>query len=242
MTRIWRLLWAATAGAAVLAACTVTSEQELAFDLRIVDKELVDPGDLSVKQGDKVTINWTSDAPASVHLHGYDIEIEVSPDEPGRMAFAADATGGFDITLHALTGAGGEQDNHGHSEHSGDACSEPLPEGVSPVLSVGIHPSADPMSFDVSVQVQDPPPGPLHWHLYINGGLKAMASHPTARLDLNDPGDYQVMVVLSSDATHCEYDVSATTTLTAGGHGSDMETDHGGDRSEVTLTRLIVNP
>ena len=253
MKASWKLLSVTVAAmAAALAACAPASDPEdRTFDLRIVDGALAEPGNLSVKQGDNVTIDWTSDAPALVHLHGYDIEVQVTPERPGRMAFDAHATGGFDITLHPLSGAD-DGGGHGHGDHAdqpGDACSEPLPKGVSPTLSVEARPSVDPMSFDVSVEIEDPPPGPLHWHLYVDGGLRTMTSQPTARLDLDGPGMYEVRAVLSSDATHCEYDVSATTMVTAGGQGMDMSAGHGGGETgggggdeEVTLTRLIVNP
>ncbi len=242
MTRITKLLWAAGVGVVALAACAPASEPEdRSFDLRIVDGALADSVDLRVNQGDNVSINWTSDAPASLHLHGYDVEIDLSPDQPGEMAFAAEATGGFDITMHARTNVeDGVGSHEPHTHESTETCSEPVPERVSPVLRVETHPSADPMSFDVTVEVEDPPQGSLHWHLYVDGALKTMTAHATTRLDLLDPGTYQVQAVLSSDATHCEYDISDTTTVTAGhadAHSSDVSA-----HDEVVLTRFIVNP
>lgn len=55
---------------------------------------------IKVNQGDEVTIRWTSDKPATVHLHGYDIEKTITPTAPVTMRFSARATGRFPIELH----------------------------------------------------------------------------------------------------------------------------------------------
>jgi FtsP/CotA-like multicopper oxidase with cupredoxin domain len=55
---------------------------------------------IKVNQGDDVTIRFTSDKPATVHLHGYDIEKSVTPTAPTTMRFTARATGRFQIELH----------------------------------------------------------------------------------------------------------------------------------------------
>ncbi|HEX9585364.1 MAG TPA: hypothetical protein VGB36_12755 [Gammaproteobacteria bacterium] len=41
-----------------------------------------------------------------LHLHGYDLEIHVRPDEPAAMVIKATATGRFPITSHGW-GEGG---------------------------------------------------------------------------------------------------------------------------------------
>lgn len=55
---------------------------------------------IRVRQGDEVLLRWRTDEPASVHLHGYDIEKRIRPDSPVTMWFVAQATGRFPITLH----------------------------------------------------------------------------------------------------------------------------------------------
>jgi len=47
-----------------------------------------------------VTLRWTSDIPVEVHLHGYDLEEEVSPGEETDLSFEADLTGRFEIEEH----------------------------------------------------------------------------------------------------------------------------------------------
>jgi len=77
------------------------SSEEKAFDLTIEDGQIVG-GTKSVRvtEGDKVTLNMISDAAIEVHLHGYDIEAEVTPGAPARMSFEAFATGRFPISVH----------------------------------------------------------------------------------------------------------------------------------------------
>jgi hypothetical protein len=64
-------------------------------------------GDLSkemrvirVRQGDDVTLRWTTDAALTIHLHGYDIEQKLSPGPPISVRFTARASGRFPIEIH----------------------------------------------------------------------------------------------------------------------------------------------
>jgi FtsP/CotA-like multicopper oxidase with cupredoxin domain len=78
---------------------------ELTFDLRVENGRVA--GDMRVvrvKQGDVVTLRWTADQPAILHLHGYDIEKRVEPGAVVEMHFTAAATGRFPVHAHA-TGA-----------------------------------------------------------------------------------------------------------------------------------------
>lgn len=55
---------------------------------------------IRVGHGDDVILTWTTDQPAQVHLHGYDIHKELTPGTPTTMWFVARATGRFPITRH----------------------------------------------------------------------------------------------------------------------------------------------
>jgi hypothetical protein len=70
-------------------------------------------GVVRVRQGDEVTLKWTSDQVVSLHLHGYDIEAKVAPSAPAEMRFAARAAGRFPIEVH---GAGGKHGTIGYLE------------------------------------------------------------------------------------------------------------------------------
>ena len=86
---------------------------ELTFDLRIEKGRVAKNMRLiRVKQGDAVTLRWTTDRPIVLHLHGYDIEKKVEPGAATEMAFVARATGRFSVEEHKLDAKGG----HSHGE------------------------------------------------------------------------------------------------------------------------------
>jgi hypothetical protein len=68
---------------------------------------------IRVKQNDVVKLEWSTDKPISVHLHGYDIEKEIKPGGVTEMMFVARATGRFTVEPHiGKTPAGG----HAHGD------------------------------------------------------------------------------------------------------------------------------
>lgn len=113
MRRISVLLALMSAVLLTLAACGSDGPQDLSFDLSVEHRELVPAGDIVVSQGDSVTMTVTVDEPGSVHLHGYDIEVEAAPGAPAVIAFTADATGRFGLMFHAM-----EEDEHTAEEHA----------------------------------------------------------------------------------------------------------------------------
>ena len=80
------------------------------FEITIQDRNVVRDSDvIRIKQGDEVELVWITDEVASLHLHGYDIELDITPEAPSVMAFKAHATGRYPITSHGF----GEH-QHGH--------------------------------------------------------------------------------------------------------------------------------
>lgn len=67
---------------------------------------------IRVTQGESIELVWTSDEAAELHLHGYDISFEVSPQAPAVVTFKAHATGRFPITSHGFGAEKGQ--GHGH--------------------------------------------------------------------------------------------------------------------------------
>jgi FtsP/CotA-like multicopper oxidase with cupredoxin domain len=55
---------------------------------------------LRVQEGDEVELRWSSDRPLSLHLHGYDIETNVSRQVPSVMSFNARLAGRFPVSEH----------------------------------------------------------------------------------------------------------------------------------------------
>jgi hypothetical protein len=91
----------------LISAGVCASAAELTFDLKVERGRVAENLRLiRVKQGDVVTLRWTSDQPLALHLHGYDIEKRVAPGPATEMTFTAYATGRFPIHVHTQ-GAGG---------------------------------------------------------------------------------------------------------------------------------------
>jgi plastocyanin len=59
-----------------------------------------DTGRVPVAAGEHVTLVLTSDAADEVHVHGYDLEAELSPGQPTEIAFDATIPGVFEVELH----------------------------------------------------------------------------------------------------------------------------------------------
>ena len=100
--RTTAIIIVAVLAASVVAACQDREPQDLSFTMTIEGGELAaEESTITVNQNDTVTIDWTSDLPLLVHLHGYNIETQLAPGETGTMSFEADATGRYDIAIHA---------------------------------------------------------------------------------------------------------------------------------------------
>ena len=78
--------------------------QDRVFDVAI-EYGAMSPAEVSVEEGDQVTLRLTSDSPVEVHLHGYDFEEEVLPGEETVLSFEAEITGRFEIEDHETEAA-----------------------------------------------------------------------------------------------------------------------------------------
>lgn len=110
--RAW-LIWLAAGlfmPAVPIQAAIAQGTPQPAIDVRIEARKVVAPvAAIRITEGDTVELRWTSDEPVELHLHGYDLKIQVRPDAPAAMVVEATATGRFPITSHGW-GVGG----HGH--------------------------------------------------------------------------------------------------------------------------------
>lgn len=61
-----------------------------------------------VRQGERLRLTFTSNRPAEIHLHGYDLTLMLDADTPGHIEFTATHSGRFEYELH---GSG----SHGHA-------------------------------------------------------------------------------------------------------------------------------
>jgi len=78
---------------------SATGSRHRTFDISIEDGEMR-PDEISVKEGDRVTLHLRSDKPMEFHMHGYDVEREVGPGQKAELHFEADITGRFEIEDH----------------------------------------------------------------------------------------------------------------------------------------------
>ncbi len=73
--------------------------QERTVEVEIQGNNM-DPDEISVGEGDDVTLRLGTDHPVELHVHGDDLEQEVEPGETATLSFEADRTGRFEIENH----------------------------------------------------------------------------------------------------------------------------------------------
>ena len=61
--------------------------------------------EIEVAKGDPVRIDLTTDVPAEMHVHGYELTEEVAAGQTARLDFRASLEGVFEIELHLHAGA-----------------------------------------------------------------------------------------------------------------------------------------
>ena len=97
-----------------LSSVLTVAAAEVTYALTIANGRVPDNMRLiRVKQNDVVKLEWRTDQPLTVHLHGYDIEQELKPGTVTEMTFTARATGRFTVEPHiGRTPSGG----HAHGD------------------------------------------------------------------------------------------------------------------------------
>ncbi len=110
--RTWlaRLAAGSILPSALIQAAVAQAAPQQVIEVRIENRRVVAPAEvIRITEGDEIELIWTSDEATELHLHSYDLEIQVRPDKPVTMVIEAYATGRFPITSHGW----GEGD-HGH--------------------------------------------------------------------------------------------------------------------------------
>jgi heme/copper-type cytochrome/quinol oxidase subunit 2 len=69
------------------------------IEIEVEDGEVTGPGEIEVAQGERVRIVVEADVSDEVHLHGYDLTADVTPQEPAVIVFRADAPGVYEVEL-----------------------------------------------------------------------------------------------------------------------------------------------
>lgn len=71
------------------------------IEIEVEDGEVSGPGDVEVTQGERVRLVVEADISDEVHVHGYDLSAEVTPEEPAVIVFRADAPGVYEVELES---------------------------------------------------------------------------------------------------------------------------------------------
>lgn len=58
------------------------------------------PSVIQVQQGSEVIIDVVADKDDQLHLHGYDLKVDLRAGAPAQLRFVADKTGRFEYELH----------------------------------------------------------------------------------------------------------------------------------------------
>ena len=197
------------AGLAVLiavlaAACGSSDPEELEISVSLRDKNMT-PETVRVSQHDTVTLKIDSDAPGSLHLHGYDIEQTVTPGTVADFVFVADATGRYRMAFHPAAAGG-----HGDSGDSPASGSHDVLESETPV-SVSVTAEQD-GAGGVYVRIitdgsrwapeevnMANAPGAGHAHVYVDGVKINRVYGPYYYLTGLEPGMREIRVSLNTN-------------------------------------------
>ena len=71
------------------------------IEIEVEDGEIAGPGEVEVTQGERVRIVVKADVSDEVHVHGYDLTADVTPQEPAVIVFRADAPGVYEVELES---------------------------------------------------------------------------------------------------------------------------------------------
>ncbi|MDE2900247.1 MAG: hypothetical protein OXN15_04390, partial [Chloroflexota bacterium] len=168
-----------------------------------------DASNWQVNANDEVTLVVRSDEPVNFHLHGYDLEQDVTPEEPAEFIFTANATGSFPITIHRSAVPASMSDH--------DASHESAIEGPAG-MSVGVEATPDSVSglnlrltttgftFSPEEVGGEHVQGQGHAHVYVDGVKEGRVYGDYYHLGSVGPGEHTIRVTLNAN-THAEYAV-----------------------------------
>ena len=172
---------------------------ETTVNLQFIDDHLA-PDTFQVKHGHHVTLNLNSDRDGTLHVHGYDHEIEIVEGGATSFEFEANATGRYPINFHGEpAGAGDAGTGHDHERK----------EAASPVgltmdanyVDGGIHVTMDTEGWtwapeEVNAEFVE---GQGHAHIYVNGDKVDTVLGPYYFVQHPEPGSHEVRISLNNN-------------------------------------------
>lgn len=63
-------------------------------------KRTAGPDEVSLRNGENIALEVTSDRPDELHVHGYDKAAQLAPGAPGTITLTANLDGIFEVELH----------------------------------------------------------------------------------------------------------------------------------------------
>lgn len=78
---------------------TTTASRGLEIVIDFFDGQVAGPGRVEIERGEVVVLLVAADVADEVHLHGYDLRADVSPDQAAMIEFTADIPGIFELEL-----------------------------------------------------------------------------------------------------------------------------------------------
>ena len=88
----------------VVLLCGASAVRE--FEISIRDRRVEGSAStLRVKRGETVLLRFRTDEAVSLHVHGYDVQVNLSPASPDAIRFEAKVAGRFPITAHQFGAA-----------------------------------------------------------------------------------------------------------------------------------------
>lgn len=78
----------------------VDESDEGVIEISVVAGEVSGGGRHEIALGEQVVLRVTSDAADEIHLHGYDLTLDLVAGEPGELTFEATIPGVFEAELH----------------------------------------------------------------------------------------------------------------------------------------------
>ena len=83
------------------------TEHTRVVEVEIRERQVVSPQEpIRAVEGEVLAIHWSGDEGVGVHLHGYDIEVQLRPPNSVVMTVDASVAGRFPIMSHAWAGGG----------------------------------------------------------------------------------------------------------------------------------------
>ena len=233
--------------ASVLACSKGDMPQDLEISLDIQNRTLdIDPSVVKVEEGDSVTLLINTDEPGSIHLHGYDIEVNIDTGNIANIAFDANATGAFALTFHPGGGLHGGE--HNKNQHTSDHGSGNSLQGHAEIFESGTLDQGGKFRF-VFGQDLNGEMVPFHNHMNheMEGSVmvsdKAVLSS-TVKIEIRETGFSPVQVTVKPDTSVEWINLGEKRARIANGLAPTMDGEHleNDEEQEITLGSVEIYP